>query len=171
MTWSAGTIPSAQPVSSLDRCEDTRDGTGVKIRGTERVLARAHRSVLSRTLQSVHHNLLPTGHRSNEIIDGHIAHVKESAACLGSSWSRAQSARGRLRLRDYLGALGWFLSWLWGCPYVTPDSFSSWPKCGIKCNLCFCAQCLTDLSFRYVSSTDRWEAVQCGCNTRLQPPP
>jgi hypothetical protein len=45
---------------------------------------------------------------------------------------------------------------LWGCPLVAPDSSLSWPKRGFKRNLCFCAQCLTDLSFRYISSTDRW---------------
>jgi hypothetical protein len=33
-------IPSAQPVSSLDRCKDTRDGTGSCLRALRSVLSR-----------------------------------------------------------------------------------------------------------------------------------
>lgn len=67
---------------------------------------------------------------------------------LGGSCPVSQSW---LRLPDLLGALGQFLSRVWGKSYFPPDSSLSKLKRGFDCNLFFApvtaAQCLTGLSF------------------------
>ena len=67
-----------------------------------------------------------------------------------------------LRLPDLLGALGQFLSRVWGKSYFPPDSSLSKLKRGFDCNLFFApvsaAQCLTGLSFLLHSSPDRKQA-------------